>query len=139
MMNRNKISFKLKNRLSELNRLCRNLNEFGKLLELSPKDMFKINIAADEHFTNIISHGYRDNAEHWIEITLSFEDEKFMICIEDDGVPFNPCEAEEPELECCLEERQVGGLGVLLTKQFMDEIVYQRCGNKNVLIMKKHL
>jgi len=138
-MTGNKISFKIENKLSELKRLYRQVEAFAKRQALSPKDIFKINLCMEEHFTNIISYGYADGAKHWVEITLSVENAKLMIRIEDDGIPFNPTKIVAPNFQCPLEEREVGGLGVFLTKHFMDTMAYQRRGNKNILEMTKKI
>ena len=136
-MTSNKISFKIENKLSELNGLCRQVEAFAKKHQLSPKDIFEIHLCLEEHFTNIISHGYTDSETHWIEITLSVEGEKFMVHIEDDGIAFNPTKIAAPDFQCPLEERKIGGLGVYLARHYMDAITYQRCENKNVLVMTK--
>jgi serine/threonine-protein kinase RsbW len=133
------VSFEYKNSLSELDKLQRNIEELGKNLELSRKDIFQIALAIEEVFSNIVSHGYTDKAEHLISITMWHQNDVLMVRVEDDGIPFNPCEAETPDLECPLEERQIGGLGCHLMKCVMDDIVYKRIDNRNVLIMKKTL
>jgi serine/threonine-protein kinase RsbW len=138
-MTSNKISFKIENKLPELNGLCRQVEAFAKKHQLSPKDVFEIHLCLEEHITNIISHGYTDSKTHLIEITLSVENEKFVVCIEDDGIAFNPTKIAAPDFQCPLEERKIGGLGVYLTKHFMDNLVYQRSGNKNVLVMTKKI
>lgn len=136
-MNRGKISLVLRNSLSELEEVRRNLEEFGKSLGLSKKSTFQINLAMEEVFSNIISYAYTDDGEHWIKVTISHEKEALILRVEDDGIPFNPCEVETPDRKCSLEERQIGGLGCYLMRCCMDDIVYERRGNKNVLTMKK--
>ncbi len=138
-MNEDKISFKLKNSLSELDTLYKNLEQFGKSLGLSIKCELHCKLALEELFSNIISYGYVNNAEHWIKFTISHENETIILHIEDDGIPFNLSEAASPDLECALEERKIGGLGVHLIKNFANDIVYQRCGNKNVVTLKLNL
>jgi len=135
----NKILLKLENKLSELKRLCRQVEAFAKKQALSSKGIFEIHLCMEEHFTNIISHGYTDSEKHFIEITLSVEDEKFMVRIEDDGIPFNPTKIAAPDFQCPLEERKIGGLGVFLTKHYMDTMAYQRRDNKNILVMTKKI
>lgn len=132
-----KISFEFRNSLSELDTLRRNLEEFGKSLGMSKKSIFQINLAMEEVFANIISHGYTDDEEHWIKITMWHQDGTLTLRIEDDGIPFNPVEAEAPDLECPLEEREIGGLGCHLMRCLMNDIVYERSGNRNILTMKK--
>ncbi len=134
-----KISFEISNNLSELNTLHQNLEELGKSIELPKKCIFEINLAVEELFTNIIAHGYKDSAEHWIKVDVWQENGMLIIRIEDDGVPFNPVEFKKPDLKCPVEEREIGGLGIHLTKQFTCEIAYERCGDKNVLTLKRSL
>ena len=136
-MNQGKVSLVLRNSLSELDEVRRNLEEFGKSLGLSKKSTFQINLAMEEVFSNIVSYAYTDDGEHWIKVTISHGKEALILRVEDDGIPFNPCEVEVPDLECSLEERQIGGLGCYLMRCCMDDIVYERRGNKNVLTMKK--
>ena len=59
-MAKNKVSFKLKSNLSELDALCQNLEKFGQSFGLSKKCIFEANLALDELFTNIISYGFDD-------------------------------------------------------------------------------
>ena len=130
-------SFDLKSKLSELDKLCQHLEKFGQSMGLSQRSVFEINLALDELFTNIISYGFSDNAEHDIKVTITTEDEEIIIRIEDEGVPFNPVEADTPDLECTIENCQIGGLGIHIIKKLMDEVCYQRCDDKNILTMRK--
>ncbi len=137
-MAKDKISFKLKNDLSELDTLLQNLENFCVQLGLSKRCQCEIDLVSEELFTNIISYGYTDNAEHWIKITISFKHGILIMRIEDDGIPFNPLkEVESPDLDSPLKERCVGGLGVHLAKHFTKDIVYERRGDKNILTLTK--
>jgi anti-sigma regulatory factor (Ser/Thr protein kinase) len=138
-MAKNRVSFKLKSNLSELDALCQNLEKFGQSMGLSKKCIFEANLALDELFTNIITYGFEDKNEHTIRITISLQDDKLVFSIEDDGVPFNPTEAESPDLECTIEECRIGGLGIHLAKNLMNEVCYQRCNDKNILTLKKNI
>jgi serine/threonine-protein kinase RsbW len=139
IMAKNKVTFKLKSKLSELDTLCRHLERFGQSIGLSPKCIFEANLALDELFTNIISYGFNDKKEHTIEITISHKNNKLIFNIEDDGLPFNPTEVDTPDLECTIEECKIGGLGIHLAKNLMDEVCYQRCKKKNILTLKKNI
>jgi anti-sigma regulatory factor (Ser/Thr protein kinase) len=57
--------------------------------------------------------------------------------IEDAAPPFDPLSLPEPDLTVDLEERQVGGLGIFLIRQVMDEIVYRHENGKNILVLVK--
>jgi anti-sigma regulatory factor (Ser/Thr protein kinase) len=138
-MAKNKVSFKLKSNLSELDALCQNLEKFGQSMGLSKKCIFEANLALDELFTNIISYGFDDKNEHTIRITIALQNDDLVVNIEDDGIPFNPTNAETPDLECTIEECRIGGLGIHLAKNLMDEVCYQRCKDKNLLTLKKNI
>ena len=132
-----RVSLKLRNSLSELDALCQKLQQFAEGLGLSNKALFQICLAIEEIFSNIITYGYTDDAVHWIKIAISYEHGIFAIRLEDDGIPFDPLSAEEPDCQCPVEERKVGNLGIHLCKKVMDEMLYERCGNKNVLTLRK--
>ena len=132
-------SFELKSSLDELDQLCQNLETFGKKFGLSKKLIFEINLALDELFTNIISYGFKDNQEHTIKVTLTPQNDELCLCIEDDGKPFNPIDFETPNVSCSVEECKIGGLGIHIMKKLMDEVCYERCGDKNVLNLKKKI
>jgi serine/threonine-protein kinase RsbW len=136
-MPEHKISFKLKNNLSELDTLLQNLENFCVQFGLSKKCQCEIDLVSEELFTNIISYGYRDDAEHWIKIKISYDHGTLTMRIEDDGIPFNPLEAKSPDLDSPLEERCIGSLGVHLAKHFTKDVVYERRGDKNILILTK--
>jgi len=138
-MAKNTYSFELKSDLSELDRLCQNLETFGQKFGLSKKLIFEINLALDELFTNIISYGFQDDKEHVVRITLTPENDQLCLCIEDDGKPFNPIEFESPDVSCSVEKCKIGGLGIHIMKKLMDDICSERCDDKNVLNLKKKI
>jgi len=138
-MAKKEYSFKLKSSLSELDKLCRHLETFGQKVGLSKKFIFEINLVLDELFTNIISYGFDDAGKHVIKVTITPGNEELCLCIEDDGIPFNPIEFETPDVTCSVEECKIGGLGIHIIKKLIDDICYQRCGPKNVLTLKKKL
>ena len=131
--------FELKSSLSELDKLCRQLETVGREIKLSKKFVFEINLALDELFTNIISYGIDDDNEHTIKVTITPDHDQLCICIEDDGKPFDLTKYETPDVSCSVEECKIGGLGIHIIKKLMDEIGYQRSGDKNVLTLKKKL
>ena len=133
------LSFKLKNHLSELDALCRKLEKFGRRLGLSKKSVFQINLALDELFTNIVSYGYPDRDTHWINFALSHENGTVIIRVEDQGLPFDPASIDLPDLQKTIENCKIGGLGLHIVRKLVDDIVYERCGEKNITTLKKNI
>jgi len=138
-MTQGKISLEFKNILTELDHLHETLESLGKSFSMSKKGIFQMNLALEEVFTNIVSYGYKDKAAHWIKITVWHQNGMLSICVEDDGIPFNPLEEKAPDLKCPIEDRRIGGLGCHFLRCFMDHVHYERVGDKNVLTMKKRL
>ena len=52
-------------------------------------------------------------------------------------LPFNPLEKEEPDISLSAEERQIGGLGILMVKKIMDTVTYEYKDKQNVVTMEK--
>ena len=130
-------SFKLKIDLSELKTLTRQLQAFGRATNLSEGSILKINICLEELFTNIVSYGYEDNLESPIIFTLTLIADELTIKVEDEGMPFNSLTVKNPEMVDDLNIIQIGGFGVYIAKELMDDICYKRYGGKNYLTLKK--
>jgi sigma-B regulation protein RsbU (phosphoserine phosphatase) len=99
----------------------------------------KFNLALEEIFNNVISYGYRDEDKHEIQIRIELVNNRLTVTIEDDGVPFNPLSAKTPDTRSSLEEREIGGLGIHLVRNFVDNISYDRRIDKNILTLVKQL
>jgi serine/threonine-protein kinase RsbW len=92
-------------------------------------------LALEEHITNILSHGGARQVVVRCEVDAGF----LMVEVEDDGRSFDPSTAPPVNTGIPLEEKPVGGLGIHLMREFMDEISYARGAATNVLRMKKRL
>jgi len=83
---------------------------------------------------------YRDNREHNIEVRMAaLVGKRLTVTITDDGVPFNPLSVEAPDTDLSLEDREVGGLGIHLVRNLVDDVSYHRRIGKNVLTLMSHL
>jgi anti-sigma regulatory factor (Ser/Thr protein kinase) len=133
------ITVELKNSLPEIERLARIVDDFGQRHRLNTKHVHNVKVALDEILTNIISYAYADNREHSIVARLCLDQDKWTVEVEDDGRPFNPLNAPEPDTEQLLEVRPIGGLGIHLVRKLTDELTYRRQNNRNILIMKLKL
>lgn len=101
--------------------------------------VFDINVVLDEIISNILKYSYADACTHEIRIQLSATDTAVEIGIEDDGAPFDPLTAPEPDLRLPLAERALGGLGLHFVRQLMDEVKYKRENNRNYLFLNKKI
>ncbi len=132
------MEFRLKNELEEIRLLAEAIELWGEENGIPGKILFQLNLALDELLTNTITYGYPEGGEHEIRLRLVPEGEKeLLIEIRDDGLAFNPLEVKAPDLKQDIEERPIGGLGIHLVRQMLDEIEYRRENGHNVLLMKK--
>ncbi len=128
---------RLKNQISELKYLYQALVQFGQKHDISLKILDEMNLALEEIITNIISYAFSTEAEHTIILRLSKEDHQLIAEVEDDGKPFNPLDAPDPDIGLPVEDRPIGGLGILLTKNMVDHIDYSQRNGKNLLRLRK--
>ena len=101
----------------------------------------KIVIALEEVLVNIASYAYEDE-EGSIDIEyelVTSPSKEFSITIIDSGKEFDPLAKEDPNIVTLYEEKKIGGLGIYLTKQIMDEMNYERKDGKNILSLKKRI
>lgn len=97
-----------------------------------------LELSVDEAVTNIILYGYpSSNGRIWISCLV--EGGMVRVQIEDEGVPFDPTEAAEPDLEGDADERPIGGLGIHLIRRMTDELRYERRDGRNILVLGKIL
>lgn|SRR5262245_10962178 len=97
-----------------------------------------VSLSLEEIVSNIVVHGYeRQPGKLWIE--LYYDQRAFSVVIEDEGKAFDPTQAVTPPTSATLASRSEGGLGLLLVKNLMDDIMYQRTGTINRLKLVKRL
>ena len=132
------MEFRLKNELEEIRLLAEAIELWGEENGIPGKTLFQLNLALDELLTNTITYGYPEGGEHEIMLRLIPEGEKeLLIEIRDDGLAFNPLEVKAPDLKQDIEERPIGGLGIHLVRQMLNELEYRRENGQNILLMRK--
>lgn len=98
----------------------------------------EILVACEEIIVNIVSYAYIPGHAGEIDIAASEKEKGTLeITISDWGRPFDPLSFPAPDVTAPLEERQIGGLGIHLARNFMDSISYHRERNMNVVVMTK--
>jgi anti-sigma regulatory factor (Ser/Thr protein kinase) len=98
----------------------------------------KVITACEEIIVNIMNYAYPDQEG---ELVIIYDDEfdPIKITFVDNGKPFNPLDEPEADFSLSLEERGIGGLGILLVKKLMDDVHYQYKDNQNILTIVKKL
>jgi anti-sigma regulatory factor (Ser/Thr protein kinase) len=102
------------------------------------KSMMQISIAVEEVFVNIASYAYSPEiGDVVINVETDPDSALIRITLEDRGVPYDPLIREDPDVTLSAEERQIGGLGVYMVKQSMDNVTYEFKDGKNILTLEK--
>jgi anti-sigma regulatory factor (Ser/Thr protein kinase) len=135
----NQLIIRIKNDLSELEKIVQQFDIFSTQNRLPVKIKNAVDLVIDEIINNIITYGYDDDEEHYIDVTIFIKDEMLNLEIEDDARKFNPLNETEPDTESSIEKREIGGLGLHFLKNMMDEVVYKYINKKNNLIMRKQI
>lgn len=132
------------NDLSEMTALEPFVDQMSEEYGLDMAFSFQLHLALDEAVSNVVNYAYGELQDMpvTIEAEKSTDNDRssLVIRIIDNGLEFNPLE-EAPEVDVTLnaEERQIGGLGIFLIRQVMDEVRYERLSDQNRLTMIKYL
>jgi serine/threonine-protein kinase RsbW len=129
----------LNSSLAEVERLGREFGHFADVNQLSKAVRFAVNLALEELVTNVINHGYKGLADQRIAVEVIIGPDEVTARVEDWGPPFDPLQAPSPDTAAPLDEREVGGLGIHLSKQMLDGLTYSRSGDKNCVDLRKRL
>jgi len=104
----------------------------AQALKLPEENHLKLELVMEELVVNVFSYAYPDHIGD-IEVVccLCPTPERFCVTIRDWGAAFNPLELENPDTESNCEDRQIGGLGIYLSKEMTDSLSYERNGEAN--------
>ncbi|MBT3182606.1 MAG: SpoIIE family protein phosphatase [Deltaproteobacteria bacterium] len=132
-------SLVLVNDLSEIDKLSHFVLKYGEQNKLSKQVVNDINLALEEIFTNAVTYAYEPGDLHTVLIEADLKESVIILKVEDDGKPFNPLEHQNYDISSSLEKRPIGGLGIMLARNAVDEMHYERQDTKNIITMKKIL
>ncbi|MBR1507067.1 MAG: ATP-binding protein [Eubacterium sp.] len=108
--------------------------------DCSMKTQMQIDIAVEEVFVNIAHYAYNtDIGKATIRVEISGDPIVIKITFLDNGKPYDPLAKEDPDVTLSAEDRQIGGLGIFMTKKSMDNIQYEYKNGQNILTIEKNL
>ncbi|MGN0814913.1 MAG: SpoIIE family protein phosphatase [Candidatus Coproplasma sp.] len=96
---------------------------------IGEKSANRLQIAVDEILTNIVSYSGASRAE----ISVATDGQSITLTFGDDGTPYDPTKAEEPDVTLSAEERNIGGLGIFMVKKMASSVEYGYVDGKNRL------
>lgn len=129
----------LANDISEITRLYEFIEEIGNDFSLSPDIVFNLNLVLEEAVVNVINYAYPKEEHQYIYLSATMKDGSIVLVLTDTGKEFDPTAAPEADISLSADERQIGGLGIFLIRQIMNEVKYERIEGKNVLTLEKKI
>ena len=108
--------------------------------ECPMKIQMAVCVAIEEVFVNVAHYAYGDG-EGDMTLGIGFDEESRNITFRmtDKGVPFDPLQKADPDITLSAEEREIGGLGIFITKKTMDSVTYAYENGENILTMIKKI
>ena len=102
--------------------------------------VMKFQLVIEEMVSNVIFYAYDpQQQEAAIELRFTWEAGTVSILLRDWGKPFDPTAKEDPDITLWAEDRPIGGLGIFMVKQLMDEVRYERVGSSKLLTLQKRI
>lgn len=125
----------------EVARVNTTVSDFADAYALSADVRRSINVALDELLTNTISYGLAERDDGKVTIDVVLHQDRLTVTLTDNGAPFDPFASGRaaPDTKLSVEHRPIGGLGIHLVRQLLDEVSYHRRDDTNVVVLAKRL
>ena len=134
-----KKEIKIKNQVGELEKVNAFIEEIGDELQLDMELLMNLNLVMEEMVSNVIFYAYPEGKTADIELSAECSGHTLTFVLSDKGREFDPTMKEDIDTGTDPADRELGGLGIYIVKNIMNEVTYQRLEGKNLLTMKKDL
>ena len=129
----------IKNQVEELERVARFIDEIGEELSLDMELQMNLNLVMEEMVSNIIFYAYPEGVEATIELLAECDGKELTLILSDQGRAFDPTLKENFDMDVNPAERELGGMGIFIVKNIMNQVTYQCLEGRNLLTMKKSI
>lgn len=129
------------NSLEELDKLRPFLDDVVDVCKVSKETVDSLNLALEEAMSNVMLYAYPKGHIGQIRLDAIMSEDKNILAfvLSDCGVAFDPTLQPPADITLSADERQIGGLGIFLIKNIMDEVTYRRIDGCNELTMQKKI
>ena len=132
-------SITLPNDIDTVPQLPQFIDEVAGDASLDATQTMSLNLAVEEAVVNVMQYAYPEGTKGTVNIVATIAGGTLSFAISDNGKPFDPTARAEVDTTLPAEERPIGGLGIHLVRQIMDDIEYERKDDKNILTLRKHI
>lgn len=133
------LTIQIVNQLAKVDMATKAFRDFSAKYRIPAPIVTKFIIAFDELLTNIINYGLPANEMRWIDIRINLDLGVLTVTISDDGTPFDPFSRNAPNIDLALEDRPIGGLGIHIVRNFMEDFSYHYENGRNIVTLKKKI
>ena len=130
---------KIKNRVEELENVNAFVEQIGEELGLDMEMRMNLNLVMEEMVSNVIFYAYPKGTEASIEVMAECDGKELTFTLSDQGREFDPTLKADSNLDVNPAERDIGGMGIFIVKNIMNQVTYQRLEGRNLLTMKKNI
>ena len=131
-------TIELNNDIAEIPQLSAFIDSFAEEAGLDFSLTMSLNLAMEEAVVNVMEYAYPEGTVGKVNISASAEGDDVEFVISDSGTAFDPTAIDEVNIDLGVEDRQIGGLGIHLVRNIMDDIKYERKDGKNILTLYKN-
>ena len=130
---------KFKNQVAELQHVNSFVEEICDELGLDMELQMNLNLALEEVVSNVIFYAYPEGTTADIELLAEYDGKVLTLVLSDQGKHFDPTAKEDPDPDVHPADRELGGMGIYIVKNIMNEVTYQRLEGRNLLTMRKKI
>jgi sigma-B regulation protein RsbU (phosphoserine phosphatase) len=131
--------FVLQNDLRQIRPLNDFIKEFLERFGVEKSLARRLQLAVEEVVTNVVSYAYSPGTTGDISVEAFANERRLKFIISDEGVAFDPTTVANADTSLAIEDRPIGGLGILLTRGLVDSVNYERLNGRNVLTLRKNI
>jgi anti-sigma regulatory factor (Ser/Thr protein kinase) len=132
-------SITLPNDIAAVPQLTSFVNNVCSRLNIDGSTVMQMNLALEEAVVNVMNYAYPKGTKGDVDIRALCDGAQMKFVLIDSGTPFDPTKHQTPDVQLSADERAIGGLGIFLVTQIMDNVSYERRNEKNILTLCKNL
>jgi serine/threonine-protein kinase RsbW len=129
----------IKNEVNELENVARFIEEISEELGLGMELQMNLNLVMEEMVSNVIFYAYPEGTQASIDLMAESDGKELTFVLSDQGREFDPTVMDDADIDTNPAERELGGMGIFIVKNIMNQVTYQRLEGKNLLTMKKEI
>jgi anti-sigma regulatory factor (Ser/Thr protein kinase) len=132
-------SITLPNDIAAVPQLTSFVDNVCSRLNIDGSTVMQMNLALEEAVVNVMNYAYPKGTKGDVDIRALCDGAQMKFVLIDSGTPFDPTKHQTPDVQLSADKRAIGGLGIFLVTQIMDNVSYERRNEKNILTLCKNL